>query len=75
MKDEDKRITDALENLMDIQAEVAAEEFAKNLIDTIEQSGDGCEEYNQRIPLIYMKMIEKLQEHLEKISGEVKVEK
>ena len=42
MKDEDKRIQDAWENLMDIQAEVAAESFAKNLIDTIEQSGDGA---------------------------------
>lgn len=74
MKDEDKRIQDAWENLMDIQAEVAAESFAKNTIDTIELSDGGCEEYNQRLPLIYMRIIEKLQERMEQISGEVKVE-
>ena len=73
MKDEDKRIKEAWDNLFDIQVEVAAEGFAKNIIDCIENAGD-CPEYAQRIPLIYMKVISKLQARLEEISGEMKVE-
>lgn len=73
MENEDKRIKEAWDNLMDVQAEVAAEGFAKNLMECIENAGE-CAEYNERIPLIYMKIISKLQTRLEEMSGGVKVE-
>lgn len=74
-KKEDERIKAAWDNLMDAQVEVSSEAFAKDIMYTIETAGDKDNKmYQERIPLIYMKIIEKLQERIAELSGEVRVE-
>ena len=66
-------ILDNLENLMDVMAVQVAKKVANDLIELTESTIDEAH-LVQRRPLIYTTIAKELQNYVEKISGEVKVE-
>lgn len=64
---------DALNSLMDSIAEMTAKNLAKEVINSIEEELSDPQ-LVERKPLIYLKIIEHLQKHVDEMSGEVKVE-
>lgn len=62
-----------IDETMDACAEQMAKELAKGMFEEVE-GGLTDPLTRERIPLIYMKVIEELQKHLEEMSGKVKVE-
>lgn len=66
-------LEEGINNLFDAMAENVAKRLAKNIIEMVEE-GLTDEVAKGRKPLIYMKIAEYLEKHVEKMSGEVKVE-
>lgn len=64
---------DNIEKLMDVMAEQVAKKIAHDIIEVTEDAVDETH-LVQRKPLIYLKIAEELQRHVDKMSGEVKVE-
>ena len=64
---------DNIEKLMDLMAEQVAKKIAHDVIEVTEDAVDEAH-LVQRKPLIYLKIAEELQRHVDKMSGEVKVE-
>ena len=61
-----------MDEAMDACAEQMAKEIAKGVFEEVE-GGLTDPMTRERIPLIYMKVIEELQKHLEEMSGKVKI--
>jgi len=66
-------LLDNIEELMDVMAEKVAKKVANDFVELIESTIDE-EHLVQRRPLIYTTIAKELQNYVEKISGEVKVE-
>lgn len=66
-------LLDNAEKLMDVLAEQVAKKIAHDIIEITEDTVDEAH-LVQRKPLIYSKIAEELQRHVDKMSGEVKVE-
>lgn len=64
---------DGLDNLFDAIAEKMAKKLADGIIEEIENVLDDPMAVARK-PLIYMKIAERLQKHVEETSGKVKVE-
>ena len=62
-----------IDETMDVCAERMAKEIAKGMFEEVE-GGLTDPMTRERIPLIYLKVIEELQKHIEEMSGKVKVE-
>ena len=66
-------LEEGINNLFDAMAENVAKRIAKNIVEMVEEELTD-EVAKGRKPLIYMKISEYLEKHVEKMSGEVKVE-
>ena len=66
-------LEEGINNLFDAMAENIAKRIAKNIVEMVEE-GLTDEVAKGRKTLIYMKIAEYLEKHVEKMSGEVKVE-
>ncbi len=62
-----------MNTLMDVMAEQVAKKVAHDLIDITESKIDDIR-LIERKPLIYLTIINEIQRHVDKMSGEVKVE-
>lgn len=66
-------VMDGINNMFDAMAENVANKMAQDIIQMVEEELT-CEPAKGRKELIYLKIAEALQNHVEKMSGEVKVE-
>lgn len=66
-------LEEGINNLFDAMAENVAKKIAKSIVEMVEE-GLTDDVAKGRKPLIYMKIAEYLEKHVEKMSGEVKVE-
>lgn len=66
-------LRDGVNNMLDAMAENVAKKIAHDIIDMVEEELK-TPAIVARKPLIYMKIVECLEKHVEKMSGEVKVE-
>ena len=72
-KDMEQAIFDGINNMFDIMAENVAKKIALDIIQMVDEELT-TEPASERKELIYLKIAEHLQNHVEKMSGEVKVE-
>lgn len=68
-----RAIIDGMNVMFDTMAENVAKKMAQDIIQMVEEELT-CEPAKERKELIYLKIAEHLQNHVEKMSGEVKVE-
>lgn len=68
-----RAMMDGINNMFDAMAENVARKLAEDMIKMVEEELTS-EPAKQRKELIYLKIAEHLQNHVEKMSGEVKVE-
>lgn len=68
-----RAMMDGINNMFDAMAENVARKLAQDIIKMLEEELTS-EPAKQRKELIYLKIAEHLQNHVEKMSGEVKVE-
>jgi RNA 3'-terminal phosphate cyclase len=66
-------LEEGINNLFDAMAENVAKKIAKSIVEMVEE-GLTDDVAKGRKTLIYMKIAEYLEKHVEKMSGEVKVE-
>lgn len=66
-------LEEGINNLFDAMAENVAKKIAKSIVEMVEK-GLTDDVAKGRETLIYMKIAEYLEKHVEKMSGEVKVE-
>lgn len=66
-------LEEGINNLLDAMAENIAKRIGKNIVEMVDE--ELTDEFTKvRKPLIYMKISEYLEKHVENMSGEVKVE-
>lgn len=68
-----RAIMDGLNNMFDTMAENVAKKIAQDIIQMVDEELT-TEPARERKELIYLKIAEQLQNHVEEMSGEVKVE-
>ena len=74
-KESEKKLIDAMESLMDLQVQSVAFSLADAFIERIEESAKISSAFKDRRDLMYARVIDRLQQHLDKIHGSIEVEK